>query len=182
MRTARHAFSALALSALLSSCSAVMSVEPIGEEPLYAASDAWEGTWADEDNVMTVKVLDESGGKLRLASVQDRENTLVLETVDVYLRKSGDWIFASLRDDDAGKEGHYLWARIKKEENTILAWLPDPEQFKLSIEKGELPGEIDEESVVLGKLEERQYEFIKSGKRGIFFEWDEPLVYFRLLR
>jgi hypothetical protein len=57
--------------------------------------------------------------------------------------------------------------------------MPDPEKFKTLVEEGKLPGRIKKDSIVLGGLNSEQLKLITSGRTGVLFEWDEPVIFMR---
>jgi hypothetical protein len=173
---------AVALALTLSACSAVLVREPIGEAPYPVQEKEWEGEWIHEDGLIFIRVADEDEGALLLAGVEEKDEVLGLETSKVTLRRSGEWVFASLRDETASaKEDEYVWARIRKADDMIIVWLPDADKFKGLIEEGILPGETGD-GILLKDLKKEHYEIITSEAQGVLFEWDEPMILRRLSR
>ena len=79
----------------------------------------------------------------------------------------------------------YFWARVKQGTDSIIAWLPDYKKFKALVEEGTLPGEVDSEhsyggAVMLGDLKPEHYQAIVSGEHGVLFDWEDPIVLFRM--
>jgi hypothetical protein len=58
---------------------------------------------------------------------------------------------------------------------TLSPYDPEP----LLVEEGKLPGKIKEDSIVLGGLNSEQLKLITSGRTGVLFEWDEPVIFMR---
>jgi len=158
---------------LLSGCNTVTSTHPVGQTPLEIKPEEWEQTWVHTDGAITLEVLDGEKGLLRVAWIEEEQ----LKSGDIYLHSSGDWFFASFKEDQA-----YLWFRIVKEENQILFWIPSFEKFKSLVEEGVLPGEIKNSNVLLGELGPQHLDIIKSEEHGVLFHWDEPLVFSRVGR
>ena len=172
----------VALAMALSACTPVLVREPIGETPYPVRSEEWEGEWIHEDGLMIIRVADEGQGTLLVAGVEEKEGALRLETLKVTLRQSGEWVFASVRDETASaKEDEYVWARVRKDGSMIVVWLPDADKFKRLIEEGTLPGETGG-SIILKDLKKEHYEIITSEAQGVLFEWDEPMILRRVSR
>ena len=173
---------AVILALALSACSPVLVRDPIGEAPYPVQREEWEGEWIHEDGLAIIRVADEGEGTLLISGVEEKDDALRLETLKVTFRRSGEWIFASMRDESASKkENEYVWGRVRKVDDLILVWLPDADKFKRLIEEGILPGETDD-GVLLTDLKKAHYEIITSGAQGVLFEWDEPMILRRVPR
>jgi hypothetical protein len=170
------------LAMTLSACSTVLVREPIGEAPYPVQREEWEGEWIQEDGLTIIHVADEGEGTLLIAGVEEKDGALRLETLEVTLRQSGGWVFASMRDESAsGKADEYVWARVRKTDNLIVVWLPDADKFRQLIEEGILPGETGD-GILLKDLKKEHYEIITSEAQGVLFEWDEPMILRRVSR
>jgi hypothetical protein len=138
----------------------------------------WEGSWLGPDGVVNIKVVDAESGTLSIAWLEhDEQGQPAMKTAAVELRESGDWLFASTREESKGGSRGYLWVRIKKEHRQIIAWEPDGQLFAQFVRDGVIPGRIDGDDVVLEALESRPLKMITSGERGVPFSWDRPLVF-----
>jgi hypothetical protein len=169
---------ALLTAALIFGCAAVSSVEPVGERPKAISQDEWSGTWIHENHSITIKVLDEQKGLLQVAWVEEKEGGLKLESYQVAIRESGEWIFGNVKEkEDAAS--HY-WALIKKDAGQIIVWTPDPAQFRKLVQTGVLRGKLEGYDIILGKLTPDDLKVILSGDKGVYFEWENPVVFFRL--
>jgi hypothetical protein len=132
------------LAAHLCGCSTVVSTRPVGQAPLdlTGQADKWAGTWRSPMGPCMLTIVDATNGVLAMTSTKPQgwwrwSN----ETMRVYLRTAGDWIYASV-DYTEGTNACYLWGKVANEEGLILWWAPDPEKFKPLVESGALPGTI----------------------------------------
>ncbi len=168
---------------LLCGCSGVYTIKPVGEKPKDLTHEVadWEGVWFNGDgDTFKVKVDDPVRGVLQLASIEQKNNELRLKTYTIYLRDSGDWCFASFKDEDTTGKTLYNWGRIARNGRQIICWAPDKDKFKALVSSGKLPGKIDKEDVTLGDLDSRRMELITSGSNGVLFRWDDPMVLTKL--
>ena len=165
------------MAATITGCGYVYTTQPVGERPSLIETGDWEGTWINEDKFITITVLDETKGLLRLSWIEKDQGQLKLESSNLHLLESGDWIFASIPDKDNPKQ--YLWGRIKQDERQVVVWVPDLEKFKDLVEEGKLPGRIDNKNVMLGNLTSDHLKLITSETEDILFEWDEPIIFRR---
>jgi hypothetical protein len=171
-------FCTLLLGALIFGCATVSSVEPVGEHPKEISQNEWNGTWIHKDHSMTIKVLNEQKGLLQIAWVEEKEGGLKLESHDVAIRESGGWIFGNVKGK--GNTTFHYWALMKKEAGQIIAWTPDPEQFRKLVQTGVLRGKVEGYDILLEKLTPDDLKGILSGGKGVCFEWQSPVVFFRI--
>ncbi len=163
------------MAATITGCGFVYTPQPIGERPSPIETDAWEGTWINGEQFLTINVLDETKGLLRISWIANDNGQVKLESSNLHLLESGDWTFASIPDKDNPKQ--YLWGRIKQDERQVVVWVPDSEKFKSLVEEGKLPGKIDNKNVMLGNLTLDHLKLITSETEGVLFEWDEPIIF-----
>ena len=163
--------------ALLSGCSAVYSIHPVGEQPLTLVPEEWEGTWLHQEGTVTVAVTDSAKGFIEIGWVEKRQNRLAFETYPVQLLKYGDWLFGNVHDRD--KTGHHLWGRVRKDDGQLTLWAPDVAKIKTLVVQDVLPGRLinDGEDVVLDELSAAHMLVIVE---GTVLEWGRPLVFLRL--
>jgi len=172
------AFFVLLTTALIFGCTTVSSIGPVGEHPKEISKDEWDGTWIHKDHSVTIKVLNASKGLLQMAWVEEKEGSLKLESYQIFIRESGEWIFGNVREKE-DSTSHY-WALIKKDKGQIIVWTPDPAYFKRLIQTGVIRGKVEKYDVVLEKLTPEQLKVILSDDKGAGFEWQNPVVFFRL--
>ena len=171
-------FSALLMGALIFGCAAVSSVEPVGERAKETSQKEWGGTWIHGSHAITIKVLNEQKGLLQVAWVEEKEGGLKLESYQVAMRESGQWIFGNVKEkEDAAS--HY-WALIKKDTGQIIVWNPDPARFRKLVQTGDLRGKVEKCDVILEKLTADDLKGVLSGDKGMCFDWQNPVVFFSL--
>jgi len=166
--------------AFLTGCHAVYSTHLMGETPAAISPDDWEGTWVHKDGAVTVVVLDREKGILAVGWVEKKQERLQYEHYKVQLRKSGEWLFGNVQDPDKPKL--YVWARVRNADDQIIVWVPDVERAKTLIQKGALPGRVEEADgdVVLSNPGTTELGIIMSGEKGMILDWAQPRVFRRL--
>lgn len=173
-------YSTLAIAGLLLAtvcgCNSVISKRPVGERPARIVAKEWEGNWITTDGAVKVKVVDSDKGILKVAWLEDdKQGNPTLKTAEIEVRESGGWLFANTREEDKGRG--YVWGRIRNEDGQIILWSPDETLFKQLIKEGVFPGRLDGDEVILDDLKPQHLKIITSGKRGVFFSWDQPTVF-----
>ena len=166
----------------LCSCTIVATKGPIGEAPVVLDGKDWDGTWFNPGgDYCMMKVRNENEGILRLAWIEN-DKEMKHKSSDVFIRKSGKWLFASMKEDDDkdAANGLYVWAIIKKSRKMLFIWLPNEERFKKLVEAEILPGEVKESAVILGDLKPEHMKIITSDERRSLFDWEDPLVLIKL--
>ncbi len=150
----------LAVIFFLSGCSTLISLNPVGANPLQIQKDDWEGVWwgGDEEEkreVYFIWVKDKDNGILRIGvvGVDKEKKDLTLMKFDVQLRQGKSSVFGnilfkefSLEYEKGDKtkevlENSYLWFTIKNVDNIIIIDLPDAKAFKELVIEGKLKGE-----------------------------------------
>ena len=166
----------IALTALLAGCDYVASRHPVGSAPLALEGGEWKGTWLHDDGPLSVRVVDAERGLLEVAWVEEKDGELALESVDVFLRRHEDWIFASFAGIDED-EPNLVWSRLGREGDRVFLWWPRPEEFKRLVEGGLLPGTVDGDDVLLDRLGAGHLAIIASEEHGVLFARDEPMTF-----
>lgn len=181
----KHTFPALLFAVIFSGCSVVYTPKPIGEKPKNLTQEIaeWEGDWSNpEGDTFKIKVADPEKGILQVAGIETKDKGFELKKLTVYLRESGGWSFASVKNDeiegggDARAKDLYVWARISRDGRQLIYWQPSGEKFTELVKNGLLPGKIEDKSVLLGELETKHMEAITSGSNGVLFDWETPTV------
>jgi len=168
------------LALAFSGCAAAYSKQPVGETPksLVTEVEQWEGNWMRPDGSVTVKVKDAAKGVLTIGWIDSNPEGLKPQTTVVFLREVGHWTFASLKNTD--KPYLFLWARIEQSDRQIIFWPPDVEKLSALVTAGKLPGTIKDSDVYLGALGAKELKILSSEDEGILFNWDKPVVLFKL--
>jgi hypothetical protein len=176
----KHLFSFLVLLMCIAGCERVSSQYLVGQKPYAADPEQWSGEWSPDcsgDDTVRVEVLDKDKGIIRIMDTKTGpDNTM--QTYECYLREAGEWIFANVAFKD---EAEFCPVRVKNlEGRQIIVWFPDPERFMpLVFDKKILPGEWRGRNISLGLLKPEHLEIIMSGKEGVLFKWDEPVILVR---
>lgn len=166
---------------LLFGCSVVMSKKPVGDKPVVLDPAGWDGVWTTPQGApVMMKVKDGDKGILRLAWIED-DKDMTFKSYDVIILGSGRWQFANIQDEV--KKGEqpkgYLFAKIKKEKDIILIWLPKIEKISELVKKNILPGEAAKESVILGELWPEHMKIIMSEEKDVLFDWESPFFFIK---
>ena len=160
-------------------CSAVVSQRPVGEVPVVLNPEEWEGAWIAPEGggPVVIRVEDGKKGYLKLAWIEDDRN-MTFKSLRVVILRSGTWDFANIREEDekGGTGQNYFFARVKKEKNRILVWLPRAEKFAALVEGKILPGRAAKETVTLGELKPEHTKIIASEEKGLLFDWENPVI------
>ncbi len=146
------------------------SLEPLGTEPAAIDPAEWEGTWqvADEDvPAIEVEVVDGASGLLRISGVdEDGER----HELDAMVRRLGDWTVVSvplLDIEDIEFDG-YVWLLVEIDGNVATVLSPETGAFRELIDGGWLPGDQDDDDLIVGFLEPHHLELIAE-RRGTLF-------------
>jgi hypothetical protein len=160
-------------------CTTVSSVAPVGERPKVISQEDWDGTWINKAQPIKIRVADQQKGLLQAAWVEEKGGRLQLESYQVELREAGEWTFGNVKAEEG--PAPYFWALVKNDEGQIIIWTPDPAQFRKLVQTGALSGKVEKGGdVVLEKLTPEHLKVMMSEERGVCFEWQKPLVFFRL--
>lgn len=166
---------------LFCGCSVVMSQRPVGDKPVALDKTEWDGAWMTPQGAPVVmKVKDGEKGALKIAWIED-DRDMTYKSYDVILLSLGRWQFANILDEKSKGErpGGYLFAKIKKEKDSIIVWLPRAEKFSDLVKRGILPGEAAKETVILGELGPQHMKIIMSEEKGILFDWENPFFFIK---
>ena len=182
-----------AICVLMSSCT--LSSYPVGDSEQPVEPSEWEGTWGgafpgEGAIVLIVSVLDAEKGHLGVKWLEEDDGEIKLRESRGFLRATpgmtsdgwGDWLFVSVERKSADANGavEYVWARVLKESDRALVWVPDSDKLGSLVAEGTLPGTKEGYDVRLGRLESKHTKIIASEEKGVLFLWDAPLVLRRL--
>jgi hypothetical protein len=169
---------------LLTLMGCVESEEPVGETPISIKAQEWEGTWISLDrktDTVALQVVDASKGVLlmekswlEMSWFDGKEKRVHSITSLLYLRKSGNLLFASWREHF--EDNTFWWGLIgnwalEDGRRVILFWLPDWEKVNPMISRGELPGSSMERKTgpeCLGQLSPKHYRVLRDREKEIF--------------
>lgn len=201
---------ALSLGAvlLLGGCSVSISKAPVGDAPLdiTEVAEEWEGLWnlyvSDDDDVcsvgkeavtpVSVEVRDASNGVLRVVITEfaahnemekdDQSNLPV--AYDVYLRRSGDWVFASIDLKDMEKTNSppsFAWGRLRKGKRVAHLWWASERVLREWQDEGKAPPDVPDSSAntVLEAFNSNHVAQVTSGTNGVPFLWDTPWLFIK---
>jgi hypothetical protein len=147
--------------------------EPVGEAPASINPQEWEGTWVSHESdagTRVLQIVDAPQGILLMKMKQwnkekkQEEDSLSYE---LFLRQSGDWLFASWKEADAPTFA--WWGRIENRAmedrgRVLLLWLPNSGKIISLVKEGLLPGQLvgeeGKERLVLGQLMPEHYQGI----------------------
>ncbi|MHC1744172.1 MAG: hypothetical protein AB9873_14220 [Syntrophobacteraceae bacterium] len=161
-------------------CAAVYATKPVGDVPCPVKPAEWDGTWVNKDGALTLKVQDEQAGRLRMAWVEWSLQGPRLESQEIQLLRSGDATFASVKEGEDNGRARYVWARIKREGNEMICWIPDVEHFRAAGRSGQFPFEEKDDSIILGELTPEHLKTLASPEAGLLYRWDDPVVLLRM--
>ena len=170
---------------VLCSCTGVLCKRPVGDEPVLLDKGRWNGSWTTpEGDVMFTRVVDSAKGLVEIAMISLEEKEIKMEKRILQIRKSGDWLWASSKEDS---EANYEFGRISEPDEEMIFWLPKAAAFIERVRKGELKGLLPKDSegketgtVVLDALSAENIKDIEAGKWGNVFAWERPMVLRRL--
>lgn len=191
---------ALLLCAGLAACTSVVVPEPLGDTPVTAQSEQWNGLWlGNGDGVLYVVVVNEIGGQLEVGLIGEEksgkeESKLQFNRFDVFLRKAGDTLLASVRPSDASGRARrdfegYAFFAFRKNGDEVIFWLPDHKCVETQVKKGILSGTVVTEgsgmfqgkTITLEPLSTVSALSRTSNDCSIF-PWREPVVIRRMTR
>lgn len=182
----------------LTGCSSVISNRPIGLDCILVNPEEWNGIWLIDDNVVRIKVIDDTNGIVKIASIEDKNNDLKLESIVLKVMKGEKWLYANIIEMEGEKAtDKYLWGRISKEERKIIFWAPSVKEFAKAAESKKIDAtvskktkskgcnEISEEeeypdNVILKDEPKTIIDLIENGESN-YFEWDHPIILSKLI-
>lgn len=146
------------------------SLEPLGTEPATIDPAEWEGAWqaSDEDvPPLEVEVIDATNGQLRVTGFDDEGER---HEVDAYVRRLGELTVVSvplLGIEDIEFDG-YAWVLVALDGNVATILSPDTRAFRELVDGGWLPGDHDDDDLIIGFLEPHHLELIAERRTTLF--------------
>lgn len=154
-------------------CSAVRSVNQVGESIYPLTISEWDGTWVTGDGSLVLEVRDSKTGELEIMFIEKGE----LEKHTVFVKQIGNDSYMNLVDKDSS----YLFAKFKKSRNQVIVWLPSAKEIKLAISNKQLDGLVDGDSDLLIKSDKSSLnKYFEANKEKMLFEYEEPVVFRKL--
>jgi len=181
----------LLLIAFLTGCSYVVSKHPVGLEKYPLNPDEWDGTWLHEDEVITIKVADESKGIVQIAWIETNQEKLTFESVTCQVMKGTNWLYINeLEFPDENDDGFYFWGKLRKENRKIIFWVPSVEAFQEAAEDKQIHAIVNKTDSTAGtkqrtedvRLLDKPAKIIDliENNGSKFFEWEEPIILIKL--
>lgn len=167
----------------LGGCHDVLSHGPMGESAVVLVPEEWDGVWSSVDGEFAVfQVVEPERTSIRAWFLErDSTGAPTLEPATLLARESGGWLFLSMlkSSEEPSGRSEYYWVRAKKEDDTLIFWIPDTKKFETLVAEGIFPGDTESSDVRLGELESSHYAILTSEGRGVLFHWDMPLIFTR---
>ena len=173
----------------------VETQEPVGETPASINPQEWEGAWIEDDGYADtnriLQIFNPPQGIFLMKRKkwnEKKKQEEYSETHWLYLRQSGDWLFASWREVGTST---FFWGRIENRAmedrgRVLLLWLPNPDKIHALVKEGLLPGrwvgEKGKKQLILGPLLPKHYQVMRDNEREIFFKRNKPMILVRLAR
>ncbi|MBL9127366.1 MAG: hypothetical protein JNL97_06955 [Verrucomicrobiales bacterium] len=112
------------LAWLAAGCSVATSTQPIGSKPVPADSLHLDGTWrGGGGDTFFVRTVDDSAGRLEVATVKTNREGFSLERLEVLLRQHADIVLANIRSRDPEPAEDYSFGRLTVVDNTLILTL-----------------------------------------------------------
>ncbi|MBN1356189.1 hypothetical protein JXA40_07975 [bacterium] len=185
--------SLLALTIALAGCTAVVSENMIGMQPVPVNPGDWDGLWYDGEGYLHLKVKDAANGVIRVTLMDpeenDRNDEINRRSFDMVLRKGQSMVFGNMLMKEAAdpeliskdNENTYLWFLLETRKNQATAFCPDTKPFKTLTGEGKLNGKILEDGVILtGSSGEVTSRIEALAGEHMLFEWRTPFTFTRL--
>jgi hypothetical protein len=176
----------IALLLALGGCHDVLSSRPMGETEVALVPEEWDGVWFTPDDEFAVfRVVEPERTSIEAWFLErDSDGTPTLEPATLLARESGAWLFLSMLKASEEPPGppEYYWVRAKKDDDTLILWIPDSGKFEKLVAEGVFPGSAESSDVRLGELDASHYAILTSEERGVLFHWDWPLILTRSRR
>lgn len=177
--------------AVLAGCSAVLTVAPVGSEPIVLDPNEWDGLWCDvgaaaaaaasgtlidERGCLVLTVIDPEEGTLKAADPTSHEP----EQAAIVRRepRSGAVFLTIPWPPEA--DGEAFWVRIRMRDDVLIFWEPRVDVFRDLVAAGALPG-VSGTDVVLFRLDGEALATLDE-QHASLFRWDDPQVLVRVGR
>ncbi len=176
---------AVLAAAFFSGCTSVTSRQLVGAAPVTLDAEKWDGAWTDDnETVLFLRVKDATAGVLEVGNVERNQEEMKLTKFDVFVRQSGDWLWASFKDKE---DSPYSFARISEADRHLLVWNPDPAAFVRRVRAGEMKGALlkDDQgketgSVIIDEVSPEDMSAIQTGEWSGVLDLSRPWILRRL--
>jgi len=171
----------------------VVSKYPIGIENFKTSSNAWNGTWLSEDEVIKIKVIDEPNGIIKLAWIESKDNDLTFKSITCKIKKGKSGLYLNVIEMPDGElTDYYFWGKIKKENQKIIFWQPSVDAFKKAHEAKKINAIIEKTDP--DKSGKQRVKFVKltddpevvldliENKSSEYFDLENPIVLMRIIQ
>jgi hypothetical protein len=174
----------------------IYSEEPLGEQQAVLDPKEWNGCWATgslegSTLVLGIVVVDSEKGIVALGGCDTPSPSPDFQVQLRLARRQNEWIkwyFPTLihatGKSDAAHGGLYSYGGLFggllliHRGSTLLLHVPAEKRIRSLIEQGVLPGRVDGNKVILGRLQPEHYEILLSVEEPLV-EWDRPDAYVR---
>jgi hypothetical protein len=205
MKTINYFMVPIVVALVLSGCSMVTSLNPVGTNPLQIKEDDWEGVWSNGELLFFVMAMDKDKGILRIAVVGKDKNQkdLTLGKFDAQLRQGKSSVFANIliKEFERGIanirepteepneliQNSYLWFMVKNFHGSIVIHFPNDNTFRQLVKEQKLTGKTVPtknywpDDIVICEPTDKITEFIDShDDSGKLFEWKSPQTFRRI--
>jgi hypothetical protein len=164
----------------LAACSSVVVKEPLPAAELTEKErDGLEGIWKLDQAVLYLAF--DSNNVPWLATVEWDENEFALEKYRLRFSRRKDALYVSI-PQEPGAVDRFIFAELKSDGPTLVAWMPNIDAFEQLVDKGKLKGAVKMEKhskeIVLETPSADILELISTNPATINYK--DPLVFQRL--
>lgn len=124
MKTIRYGMGLVLATWLGAGCDVATSRSPVGARPAAVRDLGLDGVWRDPGGKpYFVRTVDESAGRLEVATVKTNAAGFVLELTEVRLRQEGDQGLVNLRESSPNPPEEWVFGRWSAQEDQVLVAL-----------------------------------------------------------
>jgi len=128
------------LSLVLASYSSITSTSLVGYDPLPIKKSIWQGAWLLNNQVVHVKVVDESKGELLLIAVDVDDSEKLIHKMTAFVRKGKKYNYINIPSPD--ENPNYVFAHFFMKNNILYAEPPSYDVVLNAIETKQVKGII----------------------------------------
>ncbi|MEM1295573.1 MAG: hypothetical protein AAGH89_09425 [Verrucomicrobiota bacterium] len=138
-----YLFFVMVATAILSSCSAVLSPMPLAETTAKDLQEALEGIWVVEEGAIHIAFKEDGRGDI--AFIEREEDAFILERGELAAVEWDDRTYLSVRFEEDGEMNEtYHMAEFKLDDaGNLIAWSTQVDHFVKAIKEGKLEGTIE---------------------------------------